>query len=232
MNSRDEGDSKHTVRSESNRERVVVPSSALQPVDRAPILEGDELARAILLKAKSREELYAKITSGDPLRLVERSSLRVREQNYLMEGARVANHTALVIAAIPFDAHESLGDWLNARIDDAIEDVLIEDQRREKEPHSYTDEDYEFMLLTFGIVPERCIGATVRFNGLNDPTRKSFFDLLVYHKSIAQCIESGLGPLELLRYRCQLAMYALLQTKPKRVDLSVNLDPIPHKIRP
>ena len=228
MTSHGPGESRRTAPPAPTERRAgeVVPIKP-PPIVRQHELDQDERARSILLKSSSRQELFAKLTSGDPLRLVERASARIRQRHFLMEGHRLAQRAAVVVATVPYTAADNLSDWTNVRLDEAIQDVLNEDRVRQTDPAAYNDEDYEFMLLTFGIVPERAIAATVRFNGLNEPTRRSFFELLVYHKSIAECLESGLGPLEVLRYRCQLAVYSLLQTKPKRVDLSVNLDPIP-----
>jgi hypothetical protein len=44
-----------------------VPAAQPQEHRRTPILEGDELARAILLACHDPEQLYAKFTAGDLL---------------------------------------------------------------------------------------------------------------------------------------------------------------------
>ena len=190
----------------------------------APILEGDELARKLLLTSATQAERYAKITSGDPLRVFERSALQLKRRNYLIETERLANHATGLASMVHFDVRDDLQNWLNARIDEAIEDLLFQDVVRMEAKAPYIQEDYDFLLHFLGIHPDRALKAAIAFNGLSDLARRTFFDLLVFHRSIAECLEDGLGPLDLLRYRAQLAVYSLLGTKPKRVDLSVDLE--------
>ncbi len=202
---------------------VIRPTRAAQPLA-APILEGDELARKLLLANATQAERYAKITAGDPLRMFERSALQLKKRNYLIETERLADHATALASTVHFDARDDLQSWLNARIDEAMQDLLFQDVVRMEAKAPYVQEDYDFMLHFLGIHPDRALKAAIAFNGLSDLARKTFFDLLVYHRSIAECLEDGLGPLELLRYRGQLAVYSLLGTKPKRVDLSVDLE--------
>jgi hypothetical protein len=178
---------------------------AAQPQDRrgAPILEGDELARAILLARHDPEQLYAKFTAGDPLRLFERSARRLRDRYYMLETQRVADRAAVLAAHIPFERDDELEPWLLERIDEAIDDVLVQDAERLRQGAPYVVEDYEVLLQFVNLGPDRALEGSAAFNGLSDLARKTFFDLLVYHRSIASCLEIGLGPLELLKHRAQ-----------------------------
>jgi hypothetical protein len=183
----------------------------------APNLEADERAKALLLSSQPPEDILALLLEGDPLRLTERSAVRLKRLALVMDCERVAEHAACLSLAARFTRELPFETWVTARVDEAIWDLLARDVERVRRGESNGGQAYEFMLHLFNIPDERSLKAAVQFNTLPLRTRKSFMLLTMDHWSIAECLEAGYGPLEELKVRAQTAMAALLGCIPRRV---------------
>jgi len=151
---------------------------------------------------------------ADLLELRQRCAGRTRERALLVDPERLYLHSLARMA----QAAPQLGDsawpaeWIVGRIDASLQDILMEDEREEglglvpadpwKAPHT-------FLMHWFGIEGRLARAAAVKFNGLPERRRRSFFDLVVEGKSIEDCVARGFGPPSELRDDVRAAFSAL-----------------------
>ena len=142
----------------------------------------------------------------------------MRDRWLLLAPARVHEQAAHCVAALAYGLSRDadLDPWLSERVDGAI-DMLV---RRDGEavndrapgaslgPAVQASAAYLATLLSTD--PETAFEAATRFNHLPARTRETYVRLLVENRSIAECLELGLGPLEDLRDRALRAVNYLL----------------------
>jgi hypothetical protein len=105
--------------------------------------------------------------------------------------------------------HADFPVWLAGRIDDAIEDLLCQDRLALESgtvPLDSEDSPYAFLERVLGLQRTASLRCAVAFNGLPESTRRTFFALFLEGRTIDECLESGLGPVEELRRRAQVAV--------------------------
>ncbi len=190
----------------------------LQPAPAAarpalPDVEDRSLGEAIVRSGETPQRILERLTTGDPLGLVELSARRVHERHYLIDAERLFERSLLRVAqmAPALKRETRFEPWLLERVDVAIGDLLRQDHERvlsgdlpwRTEHHGFIEEWMRFE-------PAQALCAAVRFNGLSDGPRRAFFGLLVDTRSVAECLEAGLGPPEVLRENGQRAVTALL----------------------
>jgi hypothetical protein len=154
--------------------------------------------RARVLRGTRPEEVYAAISGGDPLGVRVRSAQRARLRAFLLDTDRLHERSLLRIAfaASTADLARGLDAWVDARVDDAIVDLLLEDEeehRSGKRQLEEWDERYLFMIHLLGIEPGSTRRACVVFNGLAERVRRAFFALLIEDKSVETCVAEGFG---------------------------------------
>lgn len=156
-----------------------------------------------LLRRGSAEAVFAAISQGDPLGLAERSTRRQRERAFLLDTDRVFERALLrtAFAADTWRDGEPLEPWLVQRVDEAIDDLLLQDESEHRQSPTLSDEwdeRYVFIIYLLGIEPRFARRACVGFNGLGAPARRAFFALLIEERSVDECVAAGHGPRERL----------------------------------
>jgi hypothetical protein len=207
------------VKAKGNVHGAVKPSARLPEAKVSHQPRADEQAQALLLSGRPPETLLPLLLDGDPLRLVERSAVRLRQRALIMDCERVADRAACAALAVPLTREPAFEEWVVARIDEAIEDLLEFDCERLRRGGGDGGADYEFMLSLFNVPDERSLRAAVQFNTLPHLTRKRFMLLVMEHWSVAECLEAGYGPLEELKIGARMGVAAILGCVPARVDL-------------
>jgi hypothetical protein len=171
------------------------------------------MAERLVRSGMEPREILEKLATGDPLGLLEAGAGRLRERFLLVEPDRLFHQGMLRIAlAAPGPRHDgSFDSWLAERIDEAIDETLRQDQERlMQDPESWRPEHHGFLEEWIGIPPKAALKAAVQFNGLSHSARRVFFEFMVEGRSVAHCLEAGLGPVERLRANARRALSALL----------------------
>ena len=185
-----------------------------KPARLAGVTDGRAIAEGIVRSGIGPREILERLATGDPLGLEESGARRIRERFHLIDPDRLFQRSLLRVALAapgPGREEETFEHWLTDRIDEAIGEALRQDQERliagDPPPRP---EHHDFMDEWMGIEPEAALAAAVRFNGLPRKARRVFFELIVEGKSVARCLEDGLGPAEMLRVNARRALSALL----------------------
>jgi hypothetical protein len=148
------------------------------------------------LRGEDVPEVHARLSSGDPLRLRERTAQRLRERWFLLDPDRVYRR-AVGVCAVAAKREEPPGDlaaWTTTNIDRAIDQILRADEEAERtNPGVLTDEEKNFPLLTDSLFldPEVVRTASVAFNALDPLPRRAFFELLIEGMHVDACVEKG-----------------------------------------
>ncbi len=187
-------------------------SSRLDPPD-----AGVQAKLARLLQGPSPRAVLTTIERGDPLGVEGRAVERVKKRALLVEVPRVV---VKALANIAFQARRYRGQmlletWLGDRVDEALNDTLLEAQEEDALGLPSNDALEAHMHLAqalgteVGLVRRLCIV----FNGLPARVRRVFFELHMLGKSIDECVAAGHGTREEVerRYRCALRSMALLR---------------------
>jgi len=184
-----------------------------------PSTDAERAAAEEALRAGRLEHLLQLVLDGDPLGLETRAMRRLRERGYLIDLDRLyLRGTAKVLDAIrsfapPVDA------WLDARIDEAIREILQADRESERlghPPESPQEPLYEFVSHRFGIAPASARRMCVQFNGLPEEVRLTFTSIYVDGKSINRWVAEGHGPPD--RVRADLRRALAVFTSPLELD--------------
>jgi hypothetical protein len=158
-------------------------------------LEKTPTAWPSFLRGADSAEILARMSTGDPLRLLEIASRRLRERWILLDPDRVF-YRALGVCA-DAAAHEDppgeLAEWARSKVDLAIDQLVRTDREAESAEQELAEAEASFPLLTdsFMLEPELVLPASVAFNALPDLPRRAFFELLIEGCELAQCLERG-----------------------------------------
>jgi hypothetical protein len=180
------------------------------------------------LRGNAAEVLAHLTQGGDPLRLVERSAMRLRQRWILLDPDRVY-YRALGVCADAAPCEEPTKDleaWAIAKIDLAIEQLVREDREAEAAnpgvpPEGAGTGELYFPLLTdcFMIDDELSRAASVAFNALPPEPRRALFELLVEGRKVTECVEGGPWNHDALKAAVRTAISTLgLDAKPRRAD--------------
>lgn len=162
-----------------------------------------ELARAALLGDGPLQEKLHAIVQGDPLRLFDRAEEATRSRCLWLSPFRVCDESVFTAIALASEISKTddLDDWLYERVNDAIDNLL----RRDWEAliHGEITEDMVaentlYLASVLGCEPGAALRAATRFNALPERIRRAHFAVFVEGKSVAECLEAGLGPAEQL----------------------------------
>lgn len=141
------------------------------------------------------EEVLARLTSDDPLRLEQECAKRIRERFYLLDPERVferaLSRVALMASKTP--AEELSREWLLAQVDHSIQRVLEEESEEERRsPYDCDPEDPRYQMLR-EIFIEGCFARTASwaFNRLPERPRVAFHYLCLEQRSVDECLKLG-----------------------------------------
>ena len=180
------------------------------------IREGSSSARSwpSFLRGENPGANLERLSHGDPLHLCEGVARRLRERWVLLDPDRTF-HRALAVcahAAAVEEVPEDLVAWAGRKIDEAIDRLVEEDRKTEKErPDLLSDEEQDFPLLTECLMldPRLVRSVSVAFNALDGLPRRAFFELLVEGRELNSVIESGPWNADGLYEAVHLALKAL-----------------------
>ena len=150
----------------------------------------------------------------DPRRLVRRNARRLRERARLLDPSRLMMGTMarIVMKSDQFDGNKARPAWIDDRIDETIEDLLIEDQEDEraglpvKEP---LQSRYDFLVKSLQIETSKARLACIKVNELPGAERKVFFEVACMLEPTRKLVEAGLGKKGEIRNRLRSALAAL-----------------------
>ena len=176
-----------------------------QPVGSRPSREtsrGDtfpdaDRLRALLLGATPREVL-ARIATDDPLRLRPAVVERLRREHQLLDAGRVHLRCLALCAreACRYLGTPPLKEWLSARVDEAVQQVLDEDPGEDPDDGAWTP-----LAEPLGLDPADARASCSVFNHLPLDQRRAFFRLVIEREDPQQvAAELGLELAEMLRF--------------------------------
>jgi hypothetical protein len=198
---------------------------------RSPHVGGRELGRVTLLSGQELDAKLASITTGDPLELYPLGTLRVRERFLYFDPDRVFDESAFNVVAMSLGLRkeDDFDHWLVERVYEAIDDLIRRDTQavlRGRVTDDLAMESGEYLVGCWGLSPHEAFEAAVRFNNLPELPRRAFFALLVDHRTVAQCLEDGMGPPDDLREHTVRAIEAILGPRPDSIrKIRVPSDP-------
>jgi hypothetical protein len=189
-----------------------------------------------LLSDQELDLKLASITTGDPLELYPLGTLRTKQRCYYFDPDRVFDESAfnVVVCSLKLRKEDEFDRWLVERVDEAIDDLIRRDTQavlNQKVTEDLVMESAEYLVGCWGLGPRSAFEAAVRFNNLPELPRRAFFALLVDHRSVAQCLEDGMGPAEELRENTVRAIEAILGPRPDSIrKVRLPTDPVekPH----
>ena len=135
----------------------------------------EDQLRALLLGA-SPTEVLARIATDDPLRLRPAVVERLRQRGQLLDASRVHLRCLALCAreACRYQGAPSLKQWLLERVDEAIEQVLGEDNEVEVQ-----DGVWAPLAAPLGLEPRAAREACTVLNGLPIQERLAFFRIVI-----------------------------------------------------
>ncbi len=160
-----------------------------------------------LLQGRSPKEILSRIVSGDPLRLRARAGRRLEEQALFLDADRVyLRALALTSRAAPrYRGQPETEEWLAARVDEAIAELLEEGDDAARAPGAF-----ESLAKPLGLDPRAMLRACARFHRLPLADRRSFFELVLHARSLDELARaSGESATEIAR-RARRGLDALL----------------------
>lgn len=193
--------------------------------------EAFEEPSARLLLAGSAREILARIVPGDPLGLREAVGLRLRERHLLLDADRV-HLRALARAArfaVRYRGRPALHEWLQERVDEAVEDLRREQAGLRVRPlaegaggpgapadrgHRGDPRDsgaWHALGAPIGLDPEVLPAVCAAFNACPRDERRAFFRLVIEGASLdEEARRAAVSGSEYAR-RARRALDAILQ---------------------
>ncbi len=167
-----------------------------------------------LLAGRSPRAVLSRIVPGDPLGVFGLVSNRLRERALLLDADLVRLRTFARIArsAPHYRGRPDLTAWLDARIDDAVKDLLREGARS-TEPHAELEPSGAWTTLArpLELEPRAALVACLNFDELPYEERRAFFELVLHRRDLDEwATEEDESPTELAR-RARRALNTLLQ---------------------
>lgn len=158
--------------------------------------------RAARLLAGTPREILARIVPGDPLQIRPRVAGRVRGRALLLDTDRVLVR-ALALCARQADrwrGRPALEAWLEACVDQAIDDLLAEAPGGGTAAELPQPGVFELLAEPLGLDPPGMRQACARFNRLDEPVRRAFFALVLEGRDLdALARAAGVSATEVAR---------------------------------
>ncbi len=161
--------------------------------------------RRALLFAGTPREVLARIVDGDPLGLRPLVVAALRRGAWMMDADRV-HLRALALCArqgATYRGRPALDDWLAARVDEAVDDLLDEERAAGASP---AGEAFAALARPLSLRADDLRAACARFHARPHEERRAFVRLVIERRPLEQ---SGADPLETAR-RARRATLALL----------------------
>jgi hypothetical protein len=187
-----------------------------EPADPAPQrpASASDFPGKALFAARSPREILRRLLDGDPLEIGARAAERLRQRALLLEHESLVLRTIArtALAGFTYAGTPPMDEWLTARVDEGIADLLGEDEEAEHgglPPSEPFEDRLRFISEVTGLSPTRARRACVRFNGLPDSARLAFFEVVVEEKRFNRYVAEGHGPPAKLREELMAAFEAL-----------------------
>ena len=174
-----------------------------------------ERARASLLSPESVQGVLDSIVQGDPLRMFERAEEAIGARCIWVSPFRVCDESVFsAIAMAPtLSRDDDFEAWLQERVEDAIDNLLRRDWEALIGGEITDDMVAESAMYLAGWLecePGAALRVAIRFNNLPAVVRRTHFAVFVDGKSVAECLEAGLGPPETLANNIELSSRLIL----------------------
>jgi len=166
-----------------------------------------------LLQGRSPKEILSRIANGDPLRLRLRTARRLEAQALLFDTDRIFLRVlALTARAAPrYRGQPEIEEWLAARIDEAVQQVLEEGDEPQRAPASARAPGaFETLAAPLGLDPGAMQSACARFHRLPFPERRAFFDLVLHARSLDELARANSESATEIARRARRGFEALL----------------------
>ena len=170
-------------------------------------------------------ELMRQFLDGDPLDVEMRCELRSDELCYFIHPYRLYLKSVARCAYTGFRYHGEppVGEWIAKCIDDAIEDILDEDERGASQGSPpLEDFHYELLADVAGLTQRAAREAYVAFNSLPDEARAAYFALSVHGRTIEEYAAMGGGPPDMIRSNVLMAVMTLFRFFADTKDRGMN----------
>ena len=163
-------------------------------------------ARA-LLQGRSPKEILSRIVSGDPLRLRARAGRALEEQALFLDADRVCLRALALTsrAAVRYRGQPELEDWLGARVDEALSELL-----EESDDVAGPAGAFETLATPLGLDPRSLGRACARFHRLPLADRRAFFDLVLHARSLDELARASAESATEIARRARRGLDALL----------------------
>jgi hypothetical protein len=129
------------------------------------------------------EEILARLSSDDPLRLYEFGSRRARERFFLFDADRLFERLVarVAYAGAQVKPAETDASWLVAQADHVLEGLIEEEREEERRtPHDCNPEDPRYPFIrSLWVDPRYARAASLAFNTLPERARRAFFCLML-----------------------------------------------------
>ena len=172
-----------------------------------------------LLQGRSPKEILSRIVAGDPLRMRPRVAQHLEQQALLLDTDRVVLRALAIAArAAPrYHGQPALEEWLGARVDEAVRELLGEGDGEPRPSAPATPQRpgaFESLAPPLGLDPRAMACACARFHRLPLADRRAFFDLVLHARPLDVLSRaSGESATEFAR-RARRALEALLAAQP------------------
>jgi len=169
------------------------------------------------------EQAMLRLQEHDSVHLQGAICARTRARYFIVDSERAFTRCCARVALVAADAkgdpppEEELLDWFNARMDEAIDECLRNDELALRDGLRYADHPYHYMTFVWAcmVLPENSLFVSVNYNGLPEICRKSFYVLLMEHRTVADALAMGLGPEARLRENAVRALDAASGIEPR-----------------
>jgi len=151
-----------------------------------------------LLGRGGPREILSRIVPGDPLQVRPRAARRIRARALLLDAERATLRALALIAAraARWRGRPRLDLWLEARVDEALDELL--DEERDGPPRAAAPADP--IAVRLGLLPEALARGRARFHALALEDRDAFHRLVLEAGSLDETARAlGVGAPELAR---------------------------------
>jgi len=190
-------------------------SAAAEP--KLPLDDAEDV-RTLLAGANPRDVL-ARITLGDPLGMTERCHHRVEARALMLDRSRVLARSLARVAHASrgYDGEPALEPWLLGRIDDAIEDLLVEEQELDGEglPPTSVEPMHALLSEVLGVEKGLARRCCVVFNSLPTSVRRAFFAVVVRRESLEKHAAESRTMLTQVHRRVKAAIKSMAYLRPE-----------------
>lgn len=172
----------------------------------------DRAALAALFRLGSAREWIGRLGASDALDLHRRVRVAALDQALLLDPARLERRALARCAhagiyAPPGDDPPALEAWVRARIDEAIEDLLAEDDDGlfDGQP-AVSSEPFVGLARRLKLDPEALADRCRRFNRLEESVRRAFCASLYAGRAVETLSDDELGPGGVVAFRRRLRL--------------------------